>query len=83
MKKVTISLTSEQQDKIRSETGEDVKSFTYESLESRDAPRTLASPTTLAAADSTITSDSGGDTIASDGADDTPQQQGGGRPQKL
>jgi len=39
MKKVTISLTSEQQDKIRSETGEDVKSFTYEALESRDAPK--------------------------------------------
>ena len=42
MKKVTISLTSEQQDQIRSETGEDVKSFTYESLESRDAPKPLA-----------------------------------------
>ncbi len=39
MKKVTISLTSEQQDRIRSETGEDVKSFTYEALESRDAPK--------------------------------------------
>ncbi len=39
MKKVIISLTSEQQDKIRSETGEDVKSFTYEALESRDAPK--------------------------------------------
>ena len=39
MKKVTISLTSEQQDKIRAETGEQVKSFTYESLESRDAPK--------------------------------------------
>ena len=39
MKKVTINLTSEQQDKIRAETGEDVKSFTYEALESRDAPK--------------------------------------------
>lgn len=39
MKKVTISLTSAQQDQIRAETGEDVKSFTYEALESRDAPK--------------------------------------------
>ena len=39
MKKVTISLTSAQQDQIRAETGENVKSFTYESLESRDAPK--------------------------------------------
>ncbi len=39
MKKVTISLTSAQQDQIRAETGEDVKSFTYEALEGRDAPK--------------------------------------------
>jgi hypothetical protein len=39
MKKVTISLTSAQQDQIRNETGEDVKSFTYEALEGRDAPK--------------------------------------------
>ena len=39
MKKVTISLTSEQQDKIRAETGESVRNFTYEALESRDAPK--------------------------------------------
>jgi hypothetical protein len=39
MKKVTIELTSEQRDKIRSETGADVKSFTYEALENRDAPK--------------------------------------------
>ncbi len=39
MKKVTISLTSAQQDQIKAETGEEVKSFTYEALESRDAPK--------------------------------------------
>ena len=39
MKKVTISLTSAQQDQIRAETGEDVKSFTYEALEGRGAHR--------------------------------------------
>ena len=39
MKKVTISLTSAQQDQIKTETGEDVKGFTYEALESRDAPK--------------------------------------------
>ncbi len=39
MKKVTISLTSAQQDQIKSETGENVKSFTYEALEGRDAPK--------------------------------------------
>ena len=42
MKKVTINLTSEQQDKIRAETGENVKTFTYEALESRDAPKIIA-----------------------------------------
>jgi hypothetical protein len=41
MKKVTIELTSEQRDKIRAETGEDVKSFTYEALENRDAPKSI------------------------------------------
>ena len=38
-KKVTIELTPEQKDRIKSETGEDVKDFTYEALESRDAPK--------------------------------------------
>ena len=35
MNKVTINETSEQQDK----TGQHVKNFTYEALESRDAPK--------------------------------------------
>ncbi len=39
MKKVTISLTSDQQNQIKAETGEEVKSFTYEALEGRDAPK--------------------------------------------
>ena len=44
MKKVTINLTSAQQDQIRAETGEEVKEFTYEALESRDAPKASLGP---------------------------------------
>ncbi len=39
MKKVTISLTSYQQNQIKAETGEEVKNFTYEALEGGDAPK--------------------------------------------
>ena len=39
MSKVTIELTSEQREQIRHETGDEVIGFTWETLESRDAPK--------------------------------------------
>ena len=39
MSKVTIELTSEQREQIRHETGDEVMGFTWEKLESRDAPK--------------------------------------------
>ncbi len=39
MSKVTIELTSEQREQIRHETGDEVVGFTWETLESRDAPK--------------------------------------------
>jgi hypothetical protein len=39
MSKVTIELTSDQREQIRSETGDEVVGFTYEALENRDAPK--------------------------------------------
>ncbi len=39
MSKVTIELTSEQREQIRHETGDEVVGFTWERLESRDAPK--------------------------------------------
>jgi hypothetical protein len=39
MSKVTIQLTSNQREQIRHETGDEVTGFTWEKLESRDAPK--------------------------------------------
>ncbi len=39
MSKVTIELTSEQRNQIRDHTGEEMVAFTWEKLESRDAPK--------------------------------------------
>ncbi len=39
MSKVTIELTSAQREQIRHETGDEVMAFTWERLESRDAPK--------------------------------------------
>ena len=39
MSKVTIELTSQQREQIREETGDEVTAFTWEKLESRDAPK--------------------------------------------
>ena len=39
MSKVTIELTSAQRAQIRHETGDEVMAFTWERLESRDAPK--------------------------------------------
>ena len=41
MSKVTIELTSEQQEQIRHETGDEVIGFTWEPLENRDAPKVV------------------------------------------
>ena len=39
MSKVTIELTPEQRDQLRKDTGDDFQRFSYEALESRDAPK--------------------------------------------
>ena len=39
MSKVTIELTPEQRDQLRNDTGDHFETFTYEVLESRDAPK--------------------------------------------
>ena len=39
MSKVTIELTSEQREQIHHETGDEIIGFTWERLESRDAPK--------------------------------------------
>jgi hypothetical protein len=65
MSKVTIELTSAQREQIRNETGDEVTGFTWEALESRDAPKIGGG-----VAEFIRTGDGG--------ADDKPLQRGGG-----